>query len=78
MIVAILVICFVLVLRHLDRKNRERDRQKLGVPVIAAADFATMKAALAELSERLNRLEAEYHRLEATEFELAQPAGGVR
>ncbi len=78
MIVAILVICFVLVLRHLDRKNRERDRLKAGVIATAPADYAAMKKALAELSDRLSRIEAEYQELQEEEFELAQPAGGVR
>ncbi len=78
MIVAILVICFVLVLRHLDRKNRECDRLKAGVTAAAPADYAAMKKALAELSDRLGSLEAEYQEMESAEFELAQPAGGIR
>jgi len=71
MMVAILVICFVLILRYLDQKNRERDRRKAGIVVAGPADYATLQKALAELSHRLTSLESEYH-------ELAQHMGRAR
>ena len=71
MMVAILVICYVLILRYLDQKNRERDRVKAGLVESGPADYAAIKKALRELSQRLTSLENEYH-------ELAQRAGGAR
>lgn len=71
MMVAILVICYVLVLRYLDQKNRERDRLKAGIADTGPADYATIKKALRELSQRLTSLENEYHAL-------AQRTGGTR
>ena len=71
MIVAILVIGYVLILRYLDQKNRDRDRRKQGFEVTGPADYATLKQSLAEISQRLSGLEAEYR-------ELAQRAGGTR
>ena len=63
MMVAVLVICYVLILRYLDQKNRERDRLKAGLAESGPADYATIKKALRELSQRLTSLENEYHEL---------------
>lgn len=63
MLVAILVICYVLVLRYLDQKNREKDRQKAGVVVQGPADYAAIKKALAETSDRLATIERQYQAL---------------
>ena len=71
MMVAILVICYVLILRYLDQKNRERDRLKAGIGESGPADYAAIKKALRELSQRLTSVEHEYH-------ELAQRVGGAR
>ncbi len=64
MMVAILVIGFVLVLRYLDQKNREKDRLKQGgAPPPGPADYATIDKMLAELSERIGNAEAQYREL---------------
>jgi hypothetical protein len=64
MLVAILVICYVLVLRYLDQKNREKDRIKSGVAIHSGpADYGTIKKALAETSERLAVVEGQYREL---------------
>ncbi len=66
MMVAILVICYVLVLRYLDQKNRERDRVKAGItPVAGPADYATLKRQLADMSQHLTSLENECRQLAA-------------
>ncbi len=71
MMVAILVICYVLVLRYLDQKNRERDRIKAGMAVVTGpADYNTLKNTLAEMSQRLTSLEMECQ-------ELVERAGGA-
>ena len=46
MMVAVLVICYVLILRYLDQKNRERDRLKAGIVESGPADYAAIKKAL--------------------------------
>ncbi|HVM74489.1 MAG TPA: hypothetical protein VMT75_02530 [Candidatus Saccharimonadales bacterium] len=72
MLVAILVICYVLVLRYFDQKNRERDRIKAGLAVaLGPADYETLKKTLMEISARLTALETECR-------ELAARSGGVR
>lgn len=64
MLVAVLVICYVLVLRYLDQKNREKDRLKAGNAVPSGpADYATIKRALAEASDRLAAVERQYRDL---------------
>ncbi len=63
MIVAILVIGYVLILRWLDQKNREKDRLKAGATPPGPADYATIKKALAQVSDRLIRVETEYRAL---------------
>jgi hypothetical protein len=64
MLVAILVIGYVLVLRYLDQKNREKDRLKAGLSVPSGpADYATVKKALAETSERIAVVEGQYREL---------------
>jgi hypothetical protein len=63
MMVAILVIGYVLFLRYLDKKNREKDRQKLG-GVGGLADYASLKKDLASLSERLAAIENTYRELD--------------
>jgi len=64
MLVAILVICFVLVLRYLDQKNHERDRLKQGGALPPGpADYATIDRMLTELSERVGGIEAHYREL---------------
>jgi hypothetical protein len=64
MLVAILVICYVLVLRYLDQKNREKDRLKAGnAAPTGTADYATIKKALAETSQRLTVVEGQYREL---------------
>lgn len=64
MLVAVLVICYVLVLRYLDQKNREKDRLKAGNAAPSGpADYATIKKALVETSERLAVVEGQYREL---------------
>ena len=63
MLVAILVICFVLVLRYFDQKNREKDRRKQGAPAPGPADYATIERMLSHLSERVGSVEAQYREL---------------
>jgi hypothetical protein len=64
MLVAILVICFVLVLRYLDQKNRVKDRLKQGgAPPPGPADFETINNLMTELSERIGSMEAQYREL---------------
>jgi len=64
MMVAILVICYVLILRWLDQKNREKDRRKAGTAMPSGpADYATIKQALAQVSDRLTQVETEYRAL---------------
>ena len=63
MIVAILVIGYVLILRWLDHKNREKDRLKAGAMPPGPADYATIKQALAQVSDRLTQVEVEYRAL---------------
>ena len=63
MIVAILVIGYVLILRWLDQKNREKDRLKAGAVPSGPADYATIKKALAQVSDRLTQVETEYRAL---------------
>ncbi len=70
MLVAILVIAYVLLLRYWDRKNRERDQQKLGLVRAGPADYASLKKDLADLSGRLAAIENSYR-------ELGQRLGGV-
>lgn len=66
MLIAVLVIGYVLVLRYLDQKNREKDRQKQGLGVTSGPpDYASIKGAVAELAERLSSLERECERLGA-------------
>lgn len=72
MMVAILVICYVLILRYLDQKNRELDRIKAGIAVATGpADYNTLKKTLAEMSLRLTSLESECR-------ELVARTGGAR
>jgi len=71
MIVSILVIGYVLILRYLDQKNRERDRRMAGMMVVGPADYATLKKTLEEMSTRLTTLERECR-------ELVLRSGGVR
>ena len=72
MLVAILVICYVLVLRYLDQKNREKDRLKAGnAAPTGPADYATIKKALAETSQRLTVVEGQYREL-AKRLEVAR------
>jgi hypothetical protein len=63
MLVAVLVICYVLVLRYLDQKNRERDRLKAGLDVAKPADYAAIQKSLATVSERLAQVESQYREL---------------
>jgi hypothetical protein len=64
MLVAILVIGYVLVLRYLDQKNREKDRLKAGLTAASGpADYAAIKKALAQTSERLAVVEGQYREL---------------
>ena len=63
MMVAILVIGYVLFLRYLDKKNREKDQQKLA-GVSGLADYASLKKDLASLSERLAAIENTYRELD--------------
>ena len=63
MLVAILVICFVLVLRYLDQKNREKDRLRLGVAPPGPVDYATIDRMLTELSDRIGGVETQYREL---------------
>ncbi len=70
MLVAILVIGYMLLLRYWDRKNRERDQQKLGLVPAGPADYASLKKDLAGLSARLGAIENSYR-------ELGQRLGGV-
>ena len=64
MLVAVLVIGYVLVLRYLDQKNREKDRLKAGTAVASGpADYATIKKALSETSDRLAVVERQYQQL---------------
>jgi hypothetical protein len=72
MMVAILVIGYVLVLRYLDQKNRERDRLKAGAGAdLAPMDYAALKQSLADMSERLAGVEKQYrelaHRMEVSQ-----------
>ncbi len=71
MLVAILVICFVLVLRYLDQKNRAKDRLRSGAAPPGPADYATIDRMLTDLSERVGSVEAQFR-------ELAQRMGGPR
>jgi len=57
------VICFVLVLRYLDQKNREKDRLKQGALPAGPADYATIDRMMTELSERVAGVEAQYREL---------------
>ena len=70
MLVSILVIGWVLIIRYLDLKNRERDRIKAGLAVAGPADYATLKKTLEEMSARLAALEKECR-------ELVLRSGGV-
>ena len=64
MLVAVLVICYVLVLRYLDQKNRKKDRLRAGNAAPSGpADYATIKKALAEVSDRLAAVERQYRDL---------------
>jgi len=64
MMVAILVIGYVLILRWLDQKNREKDRLKAGAAMPPGpADYATIQKALAQVSDRLIQVETEYRTL---------------
>jgi hypothetical protein len=64
MMVAILVICYVLVLRYLDQKNRERDKLKSGAAVAAGpADYSTIARSLSDLSSRITAVESQYEEL---------------
>ena len=64
MMVAILVIGYVLILRWLDQKNREKDRLKAGAAMPPGpADYATIQKALAQVSDRLIQVETEYRAL---------------
>lgn len=71
MIVAILVIGYVLVLRYFDKKNRERDRQKLGEAGLVQPDYASIKRSLAQMAGQLTELEARYRDL-AQRLEVSQ------
>ncbi len=64
MMIAILVIGYVLFLRYLDKKNRERDRQRMGIGVSSAPpDYASLKRDLEAFSERLTNIEKSYQAL---------------
>jgi hypothetical protein len=64
MMIAILVIGYVLLLRHFDQKNREKDRQSRGIIAFAGpADYASPKKDLATVSERLAAIENSYQEL---------------
>ncbi len=63
MLVAILVICFVLVLRYFDQKNRDKDRLRLGAAPPGPADYATIDRMLTEFSDRVGSMEAQYREL---------------
>lgn len=72
MIVAILVIGYVLVLRYFDKKNRERDRQKLSdAGLLQPPDYATLKRSLEQMANQLTQLEAKYQEL-ARRMEVSQ------
>lgn len=72
MIVAILVIGYVLVLRHFDKKNRERDRQKLAeAGLLQPPDYASLKRSLEQMATQLTQLEVKYQEL-ARRMEVSQ------
>ena len=54
----------MLVLSYLDQKNREKDRLKAGLTAASGpADYATIKKALAQTSERLAVVEGQYREM---------------
>lgn len=64
MIVAILVIGYVFVLRYFDKKNREKDRMKLGGAGLSQPpDYAALKRSLEQMANQLTQLEAKYQEL---------------
>ena len=71
MIVAILVIGYVLVLRYLDRKNRERDHLRAGTVDSGPPDFAALQLTLAHMNQQLTALEVQCHEL-ARRMEVTQ------
>ena len=71
MMVAVLVICYVLVLRYLDQKNREKDRLKTGAAPPGPADYTTIRESVQQLSARLSDMEVQYR-------ELAKRLGATR
>ena len=71
MMVAILVIGYVLVLRYLDQKSRQKERLKLGGVQVGPVDYESLKKSLGELSDRLAGVEAQYR-------ELARRMGGAQ
>ncbi len=72
MIVAILVIGYVLVLRYFDKKNRERDRERMGLNSASGpADYTALQKQVAMLAEKLESIESSYQILQ-------QRLGGLR
>ena len=63
MAVAIIIICWVIVLRNMDAKRKLEDQAKAGIAPIGPADYATLKKTLAEISTRLASMEAQYQTL---------------
>ncbi len=64
MVIAILVIGYVLVLRYLDKKNREKDARAHGTgSPFGPPDYASLKQQVLELSDKLAAIETSYRAL---------------